>query len=156
MEFGVYQGETINLIASLVEGVVYGFDSFEGLPEGWFHGRPAGHFSTQGRLPEVRANVTLIKGWFEDTLPPFLHENICPAKFIHIDSDIYSSAKTVLSNLRPRIIKGTVIVFDEFLIYPGWQQQEFKAFHEFIDQTGMSYKYLGFTPRHYSVATQIE
>jgi hypothetical protein len=34
MEFGVYKGETINHIASLLPNKqIYGFDSFEGLPE---------------------------------------------------------------------------------------------------------------------------
>src|SRR6267143_5881073 len=31
-EFGVYRGETLNFIASLVIGEVHGFDSFDGLP----------------------------------------------------------------------------------------------------------------------------
>src|SRR4051794_5813195 len=36
LEFGVYRGYTIRYIASRVPGrQVYGFDSFEGLPEPW-------------------------------------------------------------------------------------------------------------------------
>ena len=31
----------------------------------------AGRFSRGGKLPSVPANVTLHKGWIEDTLPPF-------------------------------------------------------------------------------------
>src|SRR5215813_11465964 len=34
-EFGVYKGKTVNHIASLTSKTVFGFDSFEGLPEDW-------------------------------------------------------------------------------------------------------------------------
>ncbi len=45
LEFGVYKGETINFIASkLRDKVIYGFDSFEGLPEDWRSGFPKGTF----------------------------------------------------------------------------------------------------------------
>src|SRR4051812_32860656 len=33
VEFGVYSGKTINIIAARYDGPVHGFDSFEGLPE---------------------------------------------------------------------------------------------------------------------------
>lgn len=35
MEFGVYSGRTINHMANLTNKTIYGFDSFEGLPEDW-------------------------------------------------------------------------------------------------------------------------
>ena len=36
LEFGVSAGRTVNYIASLVpDKTIYGFDSFEGLPEDW-------------------------------------------------------------------------------------------------------------------------
>ena len=64
--------------------------------------------------------------------------------FIHSDSDLYSSTKTTLDNLKGRIQKGTVIVFDEYLNYPGWEENEFKAFQEFIQETGLKYEYIGY------------
>jgi hypothetical protein len=53
-EFGVWSGATINHIASRVAGTVYGFDSFEGLPERWRDGFPRSTFKTS-ELPRVRA-----------------------------------------------------------------------------------------------------
>jgi hypothetical protein len=47
-EFGVYRGETINFIASLVKGEVRGFDSFEGLPEDWKQGHEEGNICLGG------------------------------------------------------------------------------------------------------------
>jgi S-adenosyl-L-methionine methyltransferase len=35
LEFGVYSGRTINHLASLTQQTIFGFDSFEGLPEDW-------------------------------------------------------------------------------------------------------------------------
>src|ERR1041384_844953 len=45
-EFGVFKGATINHIASLTTKTVFGFDSFEGLPEDWrATGIKKGHFA---------------------------------------------------------------------------------------------------------------
>ncbi len=45
IEFGVYKGDTLNYIAShLEEKIIYGFDSFEGLPEDWRNGFHKGVF----------------------------------------------------------------------------------------------------------------
>ncbi|MHB1348510.1 MAG: class I SAM-dependent methyltransferase [Desulfobulbaceae bacterium] len=154
LEFGVYSGTTINFIASRAAGTVHGFDSFEGLPEQWGN-VPAGKFTRHGDLPEVRENVRLHVGWFDRTLPGFLEAHPEKAAFIHIDSDLYSSAKTVLDALRPRIVPGTVIVFDEFFNYPGWQEHEYKAFREFIADTGLGFRYLCYAGRGFSVGVQL-
>jgi hypothetical protein len=51
---------------------VYGFDSFRGLDEDWTGvGHVKGTFDLSGRLPRVRPNVTLLAGWFRETLPGF-------------------------------------------------------------------------------------
>ena len=50
-EFGVHSGSTINHIAEQVNGPVYGFDSFEGLPEDWRPGVEKGNFRMDA-LPE--------------------------------------------------------------------------------------------------------
>lgn len=63
---------------------------------------------------------------------------------MHIDSDIYSSAKTVFELLGKRITHGTVIEFDEYFNRPNWKNGEFKAFHEFIDKYKLEYEYIGF------------
>jgi hypothetical protein len=156
-EFGVHKGESVRLIASLLPPtqVVHGFDSFVGLPEGWFHGRVPGHFSLDGTAPACGERVVLHKGWFSETLPPFLAANPGPFRFVHIDSDIYSSARDILTLARDRFIPGTIILFDEYFNYPGWEQHEQRAFHEFIRETGLGYDYLGMAPRHYSVAVRL-
>ena len=144
LEFGVASGTTINIIASLTKAIVHGFDSFEGLPEDWWGVYKKGTFASPGRRPKTRKNVTLHVGWFNDTLPRFLETHREPVAFLHIDCDVYSSAKTVLDHLRDRIRPGCVIVLDEYFNYPGWRQGEYKAFHEFLAETGLHYHYLAY------------
>jgi hypothetical protein len=152
-EFGVFQGETINFIASRVEQEIHGFDSFEGLPEDWRPGFDKGTFRTEP--PQVRSNVRLHPGWFEDSLPRFMHDHPEPVAFLHIDADLYSSAKTVLELLSERIQPGTVIQFDEFFNFPGWAGGEYRAFAEFCAAVNLQPHYIGFTRSGEQAAARI-
>jgi hypothetical protein len=132
LEFGVFSGRTINQIASAKSrDTIHGFDTFTGLPEDWRPGFPQGKFSTQGKLPDVRKNVVLHTGLFEETLVPFLESHDkTPVALAHLDADLYSATIFVLRTLGPRIQPGTILVFDELINYKGWEQGEFKAFVE--------------------------
>ena len=155
MEFGVFQGETINYIAKNTQAKVYGFDSFDGLPEFWRDGFEKGVFKVD-HLPKVKKNVSLIKGWFDKTLPKFLEEKADEQiAFLHIDCDLYSSTKTIFDCLKDRIKPGTVIVFDEYFNFPGWENDEFKAFKEFIEKSGINYKYITYNYLSEQVALKI-
>jgi hypothetical protein len=157
LEFGVHGGGTINRLAKrFSDATIYGFDSFEGLPEDWFHEQVKGAFDLGGVLPAVEANVRLVKGWFQDTLPGFLAEHPGPVAFCHLDCDLYSSAAGVLAALAGRFVPGSVIVFDEYFNYPGWEDGEFRAFAEFVRTNGVRYRYLGYAPQWYSAAVVIE
>ena len=143
LEFGVHSGVTINTIAAHKASdnkVVHGFDSFEGLPEDWFthHTHKTkytkGYFAVD-ELPKVDKKVKLWKGWFTDTIPQYLEEHQEQIAFLHIDSDLYSSAIDVLYGLKDYIVEGTIIVFDDFYPwgrknYPLWQEGEYKALKE--------------------------
>lgn len=155
LEFGVFQGNSINLIAEQLQSTVHGFDSFEGLPEAWRSHFDKGHFAVNG-LPKVRDNVELFKGWFNDTLPIFLREHTGDVGFLHVDCDLYSSTVTVLKFLAPRLKPGAVIVFDEYFNYPGWREGEFKAFQEFITCSGLDYEYLGYNCLHQQAAVMLK
>lgn len=145
LEFGVFQGKTINRIAKQYpKSMVYGFDSFQGLPESWndVDGKelPEGAF-TVDTPPKVRKNVRLVKGWFEHTLPSFLNDQPEPhVRLLHIDSDLYSSAWTILSNLNRRLIPGTIIIFDELANwhkeskYEDYESGEWKALKEWTEK----------------------
>src|ERR1700752_3846686 len=76
LEFGVFEGKTIRKIRSAfpLETKVFGFDSFDGLPEAWPGTKcPKGAFSTYGAIPPVD-DVKFFVGWFVDTMPQYLME----------------------------------------------------------------------------------
>lgn len=155
MEFGVYNGKSIRLIASLVDSIVHGFDSFEGIPEEWVNERK-GSYSAFGVLPEVPDNVILHPGWFEDSIPEFIKNEKWPIRFINIDCDLYSSTKTIFDLLGPQIVSGSVILFDEFIGYPTWKDDEFKAFQEATERFNWTYEILCFSFMTKQVAIKIK
>jgi hypothetical protein len=114
-EFGVFRGESLRFLASQTTTTVHGFDAFEGLPEAWA-GLGKGTFTTAGKLPDVPPNVRLHVGYFDATVPEFVRSSPPgPLAFVHVDSDLYSSAVTVLGCLAPYLVPGTIVVFDELL-----------------------------------------
>jgi hypothetical protein len=156
LEFGVADGTTINLIARQIDRTVHGFDSFHGLPEYWRDGIGAGAWSTDGKLPDVLPNVRIHPGRFDETLPHFAKTHPRPIAFMHVDCDLYSSAKTVFEYMGMLVARGTVIVFDQYFNYPGWEKYEYRVFQEFVTETCISYRYLGFAEPHgYSAAVII-
>lgn len=146
LEFGVAYGHWINLMAAYRSDVVFhGFDSFEGLPEGWSLW-PKGHYDNSGNLPPVRENVQLIKGYFSDTLDDFLLKHGSEkVAFVHLDCDLYDSSKYVLEKLRPHLKVGTQIVLDDYLTQPGWEKDQFKAFNEFVLEHNIEFTFTGYT-----------
>jgi len=155
-EFGVAGGKTLRRIAAQVAGPVHGFDSFEGLPEDWAGtDQRRGSFSQKGKLPKVPANVRFHVGWFDATIPRFLETTSGDVAFLHMDADIYSSTKMALDLMAPRIKPGAVLVFDEYLNYPAWAEHEHRALGEFLAETGLSCRYIGFSTMRGQAAVKI-
>tara|TARA_Y100001968_G_C19387744_1_gene733819 strand:+ start:234 stop:935 length:702 start_codon:yes stop_codon:yes gene_type:complete len=146
LEFGVAGGDSLSYMAKNTNRIIHGFDSFEGLPDDW-PGRheSKGHYSTDGKLPKVPDNTILHKGWFENTLPIFLANDESSVAMVHIDCDLYSSTRTVLNLLAPRIQSGTIIIFDEYFNFIGWRDHEFLAFREFTEENNVRYSYLAWS-----------
>ncbi len=144
LEFGVYTGTTLRAIAAARgDGKVYGFDSFQGLPEDWRAGFAAGAFG-EAEPPDV-PGAELVVGWFADTLPTFLDAHPGPVDLLHLDADLYSSTATVLEHVGPRLQPGSVVVFDEYLNHPGWEDGEHRAWSEYVARIGLSFSYEAFT-----------
>ncbi len=157
LEFGVFSGRSINFIASLFQDTeVHGFDSFEGLPEFWRDGFGTGVFAT-GKMPVVRPNVTLHRGWFNESIPQFLSQKPDNQfiSYLHVDCDLYSSTAEIFNGLQNLFCHGTVIVFDEYFNYPGWKEGEYKAFSEFVTKNGFEYEYLTFNSYDEQVAVRL-
>ncbi|MBF0357894.1 MAG: class I SAM-dependent methyltransferase [Magnetococcales bacterium] len=145
LEFGVLTGYSTNFLADRIKGTLHGFDSFKGLPDDWTPEHRKGAFARpEGWLPEVRDNVELHVGYYEDSLPGFAEKNRQPIAFMHIDCDLYSSTKTIFRVLGDLVVPGTIILFDEYFNAIYWQDHEIKAFHEFIREKNLGYEYLGY------------
>jgi hypothetical protein len=154
-EFGVWKGDSINYLSSKVHPkLVFGFDSFLGLAEDFVLDCPKGNFSLDGILPEVNDNVKLVNGYFSDTLPDWLNDNPGIFSLLNIDCDTYESTSFVLNSIGPeRIISGTLIIFDEYFGFHGWENCEFKAWQEYCKVNNIKYKYLAIS--HLQVLVEV-
>jgi O-methyltransferase len=155
-EFGVYNGTSLTCMyreladLDLSHVRLFGFDSFEGFPadaaaedEGrWQPGRCCSPFDfTVAALREEGVDlsrVTLVPGWFSDTLCAETRRahRIQKASVIMVDCDLYSSTKAVLEFCEPLIADEAVVIFDEWTIsrFPDKILGEKKAFLEFLEQ----------------------
>lgn len=152
LEFGVFEGKSLLLFAErFPTRCLYGFDSFEGLPEDWWN-RPKATFKTA--LPRLAPpNVKLVTGWFEETVPRFLAQWAGPAAIVHIDCTLYSSTMACLPPLLPRCREGTIIIFDEYYNYPDFARHEWRAWRELRRTYGLTAPCLAYDARR--VAFQI-
>ncbi len=123
------------------DGHLYLFDSWTGIPEAWklseHHIEPIGKWkfpSSVGiRLQQLDNRLIITDGFFKDTIPNVLFPE--QLGLIHIDCDIYSSTRDVLFGLNKFIDTGTVIIFDELIGYQCYEDHEYKALQEWLEET---------------------
>jgi len=159
-EFGVYKGKTLQMISDRlrwhnIHCNLYGFDSFQGLPEAYTPYYGKGHFNVsesdmeQVRRDAMACDACLIEGYFQDTLESFLFTHPGQFRFVHMDADLYQPTKYVLSTLMDwhRLLPGSVIQFDEmFYVKPDdgrWYWDEYKAWTEFVYRYNIKYEWIG-------------
>ena len=138
IECGVYKGASLVRFASfrsLLENPfsrpIIGFDAFGAFPRSKVSSKTdkafirrfedvGGHGISQEGLEEVLAkkgfaNVQLIAGDVFDTIPAFTEAQ--PAQkvaLLHLDLDIYEPTAFALDSLMPRVVKGGLVVFDDY------------------------------------------
>jgi hypothetical protein len=151
VELGVWRGGCLGMMtaANLKFGArrrdVYGFDSFEGLPElnaaKDFDGSLESEFAvnenaSQGKLRAINAltapqeaaenlivrtigypaeRLQLHKGWFQDTLPGQI-DRIGPIAILRFDCDLYDSYRFCLPLVWDRVVPGGFIVIDDWCL----------------------------------------
>mmetsp|Transcript_17385 Transcript_17385/g.37859 ORF Transcript_17385/g.37859 Transcript_17385/m.37859 type:complete len:227 (+) Transcript_17385:311-991(+) len=146
--------------------IIHGFDSFEGLPEDWNNGQNGeydrGKFDLGGIPPNLKQvqehlgfpadndhieeTVLLHVGWFEDTVSKFFDQRPprIPVAYCHADADLYSSTITFLEEMctRKLFVRGSVITFDEYANYPGWEEGEYLAWSQVVEKYEMEFRYV--------------
>lgn len=137
LECGTHHGATLVGMAHIlrsrgISARLFGLDSFEGLPEPtaddgtlhpWVRTGGLGEASLEeltARLArmDLTSRVTLIKGFFDDTLPRLAAERF---SLVHLDCDLYDSYMSCLEFVYPRMLPDGFIVFDDYgsAPYPG-------------------------------------
>jgi hypothetical protein len=155
VEFGVFQGEWLERLdaACGVTGlnrIIYGFDSFEGLPavdrkddyDCWEKGQYAANIEDVAlRLKcSEKPHIKLIKGWFSDTFQLPGIQSIQQIAYARIDGDLYSSAVECLNFIQNRLVDKAILVFDD--CGPNIKKGEAKAFYEWLPLCGMYFEFL--------------
>jgi O-methyltransferase len=155
-EFGVFRGYSLWFAEQISRGRTpttfqfHGFDSFEGLPETRVDARFFGRGDLTAGYNRVRDNLTrfgadwsriqLHKGFYSD---PFFSElssrvTFDPVSIAVIDVVVYESCVPVLNFLGPRLVPGSILVFDDFNdMGRSDQHGERRAFKEYTDRTGL-------------------
>lgn len=154
LEFGVFSGTSLSCMFQILRDLkldhvrLFGFDSFEGMPDiaaiedegAWQPGQFKFDIEfTKGILTRRGIDwnrVFLTKGWFCDTLKPELRDRyaIKKASIIMVDCDLYSSTVDVLNFCEPLIQDQAILFFDDWNSY-GLAEKELgekKAFDEFL------------------------
>ncbi len=157
MEFGVYKGGMINYQAKKFPELNFvGFDSFEGLRENWSGMAPEGTYGLDGKLPRVRRNVALVKGWFAESGPRWKTEN--PGSgiplLVHVDCDTYDATVDALELCSSYVEHGLIIHFDDYFGFPNWRTGGFKALKEISESRQWSLTYLSYGTKEVAVLAE--
>jgi hypothetical protein len=139
--------------------LVLGFDSFEGLtdldekldgktsPENskTFGGYSAGavkdeieqltYLCNQDNFIKGNERCKLIVGNVRDTVPKYLEENPgLRISLLHLDMDLYAPTKVALQHLYPLVVKGGLVVLDEYGLMP-WEGES-RAVEDYFKEIG--------------------
>lgn len=152
VECGVYKGASLvrfagfrSLFGNPFSHKIIGFDTFGKFPETKFKEDKkyrkklveiGGEQSiSKEQLLEVfknkgvDKNIELVEGDAVKTVPKYLKENPhLKISLLNLDVDIYEPSVVILEYLWPRIVKGGVLILDDYGVFPG----ETKAADEFF------------------------
>jgi hypothetical protein len=125
-EFGTARGGSAIFLAVVADALfpgtkVYAFDSFAGMPEvdTSRDAHKSGDFSEASDTELVRYcsevginNLVPVKGPFSETIKRVL-PTIGPLRLAHIDCDLYASVAEAYDGVKPFIVPGGYIAFDD-------------------------------------------
>jgi len=152
VECGVFKGASLSRFAMFRElfenkdnRKIIGFDMFGKFPKTKFKAdfkKRNNFISTAGeqgiskeqlikilKNKGIYKNIDLVKGDITKTVPKYLEKNPeLRISLLNLDTDIYEPAVTILENLYPKIVKGGILVLDDYGVFPG----ETKAVDEYF------------------------
>ncbi len=152
VECGVFKGASLSrfaifrsLLGNLYSKKIIAFDVFGKFPETQFQGdvkarekfvREAGEQSISvEQMREVLdrrgigQSVELVPGDITLTVPEYVKDKPeLKISLLNLDTDIYEPAVTILDHLFPRIVRGGILILDDYGTFPG----ETKAVDEYF------------------------
>jgi len=165
VECGVGKGISFIGLAYLAEQSdreIYGYDSFEGFPDptpedtsprnpkkGEWRGTSKEDVIQYLKTADfdeawIDSDVHLIEGFFDTTLKHYDGGSIA---FLHLDVDMYRSYKDCFKYLAPYVVKGGIILFDEYND-PNWPGAT-QAIDEYLKETGRQLQHDAFLNRYF-------
>ena len=156
VECGVAKGGCLAMMkyCSGINNKIFGFDSFEGMPDiidkdishynksdpKYWIGKPLCNginsvYTTFDKLNLDMNNVTLVKGFFQDTLQIQKNiDNIGEIAVLRLDGNWYESTKICLEKLYDKVIEGGIIIIDDYGHFIGAKRatDEFRKNHKIL------------------------
>ena len=59
-------------------------------------------------------NIYPVKGWFEEVIPLYARDVIHNIAILRLDGDLYNSTYVCLKHLYPKVIKGGLVIVDDY------------------------------------------
>jgi len=170
VECGIFKGMSLirfatfrNLLDKKNEKKILGFDAFGEFPEAKFEKdkkmrrkfiKDSGKSGiSKSQLLKILKNkklgkkIELVKGDITKTVPKYVknHPNL-QISLLNLDADMYEPSITILDYLYPKIVKGGILILDDYGFFPG----ETKAVNEFFKNKKVEIKQFPFqkTPKY--------
>jgi O-methyltransferase len=144
VECGVWYGGMMAGMMAATRRHVYGFDSFQGLPDpkeidgeaalkyarnksapSYFNNCSARYDDVVKVVRSAGSNYTLVQGWYSRQKFRLMTSRI---SVLRLDCDWYDSVKVCIENLYPLLVPGGVVIVDDYYAYDGAA----RAINEFI------------------------
>lgn len=144
VETGVFKGVSFirwlsfrNLLENENSRKVIGFDIFDEFPSITFEKdkkykeefvSSAGKSLAKDSLANVLGNkglknFELVKGDILETIPKYVEENPhLKIALLHIDTDTYEPVEVTLERMWDRVVKGGIVILDDYGVWPGETQ----------------------------------
>lgn len=130
IELGVYKGGVSLMLAHMLpHKTIHAYDTFTGIPNAvdGVDLHKNGDFNDVGGVPKIltdRFNVRVHQGLFPRTL---VSDRYC---FAHFDGDTYQSCCDFLKYVRPTVLRGGVMIFDDYKWHmcPGVEKALLESF----------------------------
>jgi O-methyltransferase len=152
-EFGLWRGRTFRYAHrmkgryGLTKMMLWGFDSFQGLPETsekkdniWLKGQYSN--SEEGLRRALKragfrdSEFELIAGFYSESLNEELHRrmNGRVAAVVYVDCDLYESTRDALRFTERYLVNGSIVCFDDFYCFKASPDHgEQRALREFLE-----------------------